>query len=119
MMMKSEQIRIENLQLLALEAGGVVALSKVIGKASSQVSQWMGANRMEGKTSKPKFMSHQSCREIESLCEKPEGWMDVPHAPQDAQFEELLALYRTLDPIGQSLLMGQVRMMAQAFKQKS
>jgi hypothetical protein len=40
--MKSiDDIRIDNLRLLATEQGGVGRLALVLGKGSSQVSQWL------------------------------------------------------------------------------
>lgn len=75
-----EQIRRENLALLAAEFGGATEAAKKIGVSDSQYSQWLNASINSG-TGKPRGMRTASCRKIEEACGKPTGWMDVYHDP--------------------------------------
>lgn len=78
-----EQIRRDNLVLLAAEFGGATEAAKKIGVSDSQYSQWLNASINSG-TGKPRGMRTASCRKIEDACRKPTGWMDVAHGPFDA-----------------------------------
>jgi hypothetical protein len=62
-------IRRENFEALAQEAGSQAALARRIGKDKNQVNQWLGRG-------KARNMSSESAREIESAMLKPHGWMD-------------------------------------------
>lgn len=73
-----DHTRRANLAWLAARAGGVRALSAQLGKAESQVSQWINASP-DSKTGKPRGMSSNSCREIETMLKLDPGWMDEQH----------------------------------------
>lgn len=75
-------IRRENLKRLASEYTSVANLAKVLGRSSSQVSQWINANK-DSKTGKPRTISSASARMIETACGKPQGWMDHLPMPPD------------------------------------
>lgn len=79
-MKKIEDVRRDNLRRLRDELGGVQELADRLGKGQSQISQWLNASTHSG-TGKPRAISSGSCREIERTLRKPEGWMDVEHAP--------------------------------------
>lgn len=113
-----DEIHRANLKALAEEFDGVGKLADLIGRQSSQVSQWMNGSRNSG-TSKPRGMGTSSCRLVEKACGKPKGWMDVDHgaaandtvgapgAAPSGQYQwisieeaELLTLFRTTDERG-------------------
>lgn len=74
-----EVIYRDNLALLIEAHGSQANLSKVIGKAPAQISQWLNASN-DSKTGKPRSMRRETAREIERLAGKPPGWMDTDHS---------------------------------------
>lgn len=70
-----ELVRRENLQRLIDEhrPPTQAAFARTIGKDKNQVSQWLGKGQSRN-------IKSDSAREIERICGKPEGWMDVVHA---------------------------------------
>ncbi|CAB3909449.1 hypothetical protein LMG26842_05787 [Achromobacter dolens] len=79
----TDEIRRSNLALLASRLGGNRQLADRIGKGESQLSQWINASTNSG-TGKPRGMRSSTCREIESSLRLPQGWLDTPHAPDEA-----------------------------------
>lgn len=64
------EIRLQRLQLLLSEHKGIKKLlGAAIGKAPSQVSQWINGTRT---------ITEETAREIERSVKKPTGWMDLP-----------------------------------------
>ncbi len=74
-----DEIRRENLALIAAESGGVSKLADRLQKSVSQVSQWINGSTNSG-TGKARGMRPSSCRNIESACGKQPGWMDFEHS---------------------------------------
>jgi hypothetical protein len=68
-------IRRLNLQALVDEAGGQQALATKIERDRNQVWQWLLAEGSPG----ARNLSHQTAREIERKCARPEGWLDQQH----------------------------------------
>jgi hypothetical protein len=82
--MTSEEARRENLKTLISAVGGVAAMGRLLGHSNStQVSQWLNASP-ESKTGKRRNISPTSARKIESVCNKPRGWLDVDHTDMPA-----------------------------------
>lgn len=77
-----DDIRRENLKLIAADVGGVTKLAERIGKHPAQVSQWLNGSKNSG-TGKSRGMRTTTCREIEQQCGKPQGWLDVDHSNID------------------------------------
>lgn len=73
------ETRILKLKELVAEYGSAKALAERISKDPSQLSQWMNASK-DSKTGKPRGMSSDIARYIETSCEKPSGWLDTPTA---------------------------------------
>ncbi len=73
-----DEVRRENLSVLAAEAGSVTALAKALDRDVAQVSQWLNGSLNSG-TGKPRGIRSSSCRYIEERCGKQSGWMDVEH----------------------------------------
>ena len=66
--MDIREIRLQALfRLLAEHGGKRVAVSKLIGKSPSQISQWLSRNRT---------ITEESARDIERRAGKLKGWMD-------------------------------------------
>ncbi|MEQ4618325.1 MAG: hypothetical protein ABN482_09785 [Corticimicrobacter sp.] len=76
--MTIDSIRRTNLTALVLESGGISRLAEKIGKDPSQVSQWVNA-APDSRTKKPRGIRSTTCRDIERLLGKQEGWMDANH----------------------------------------
>lgn len=74
-----DQIRTINLWILSDEFGGPASFADYIGKDRSQVSQWLN-NSIDSSSGKPRNISGASCRQIETICSKQIGWMDVSHS---------------------------------------
>jgi hypothetical protein len=83
------QIRIENLEILIEESGTISNLASKLGKSSAQVSQWKNASK-DSKTGKPRGMRDTTCRDIEVILGKPQGWMDREHSKDEAKKEKSL-----------------------------
>jgi hypothetical protein len=125
-MKKIEEIRRDNLRHLRDELGSVKRLVEVTGKSQSQISQWLNASAHSA-TGKPRVMSSGACREIEKATGRPDGWMDVEHAPltlvesteagalrkmlNDTSSEiRLLSVYRLANSDQRELIDGAVRL---------
>lgn len=78
-----DEVRRQNLAVLAAELGTVTALAKVLDRDVAQVSQWMNGSLNSG-TGKPRGIRSTSCRYIEERCGKEPGWMDRPHSAESA-----------------------------------
>lgn len=72
-----EVTRRHRLAILIEEAGSQAALAEKTGKAPAQISQWIRA-LADSKTGKPRSMSKEVARELETRLGKPSGWMDQP-----------------------------------------
>lgn len=72
-------IRRQNLKTLSSESGGIGKLAERLGKDPSQVSQWINAS-LDSRTGRPRGIRSRTCRDIEAVLGKPEGWMDVDHS---------------------------------------
>lgn len=70
-----EETRLDKLLILRDELGSTKALAELLGKSSSQISQWLNQSP-DSKTGKPRAINNASAREIEQLARKPKGWMD-------------------------------------------
>ena len=77
-----DEIRRENIALLAEEAGSLRSLAEEVEVSESQMSQWANGS-LDSKTGKRRGMRPESCRRIELARGKPEGWLDREH-PKDA-----------------------------------
>ena len=84
-----EEVRRENLARLVTEAGGVARLAEILGRSSSQISQWLNASP-DSKTGKPRTISGRSARLIEARLGKAKGWMDQDHSGQPIVHKQLL-----------------------------
>lgn len=73
-----EEIRRDNLRLLVQEFGSVAECAKRLDKSSPQVSQWLNAS-VDAKSGKPRNMSKEIAREVESKLGRPYLWMDTLH----------------------------------------
>lgn len=81
-----DELRRHNLSILADESGGVGKLAEILGKDSSQVSQWINGSK-NSSTGKPRGMRSNTCREIEEKTRKPLGWLDADHRSRAAGME--------------------------------
>jgi transcriptional regulator with XRE-family HTH domain len=77
MLQTIDSIHRQRLKLLVAEAGSQRALAERIGKAPSQISQWINGAK-HSRTGQPRSMDRSTAREIERRYPKPEGWMDSP-----------------------------------------
>ncbi len=80
-----DDLRRKNLAILASEMGGVGLLAEKIDRSSSQVSQWATGAR-HSVSGKPRRLSSDSARYIETMCGKPAGWMDVDHSENASSY---------------------------------
>lgn len=74
-----DQIRRENLLVLAVEFHGKGKLADQIDRAASQLSQWMSASK-HSESGKPRRLSSDMARHIEVKCHKQTGWLDMDHS---------------------------------------
>ena len=72
-----DDIRRKNLSDLAAEKGGVAALSRLLEREESQVSQWINGSSLP--SGKKRGMRSESARWIEFTTGKREGWLDERH----------------------------------------
>lgn len=70
-----DEIRRLNLTALITEAQTAAALSARSGISASLISQWKNGSP-DSKTGKPRQISSDSCRRLESAMDKAPGWMD-------------------------------------------
>jgi len=73
-----DDIRRDNLALLVLEHGTLVALARQLERDPSQVSQWLNGSA-HSVTGKQRGMRPATARYIEEKCGKPMGWLDIEH----------------------------------------
>lgn len=95
-----EEIRRENLAILAEEYGGWAKLANHLSINSSQISQWWTA-APDSKSGKPRDMSPMSARRIEEKCEKPRGWFDHEH---DQILNDRIANYGDLQKVAETTI---------------
>lgn len=74
------EIRRANLKRLIAEHGTQRALADTADLAPAQISQWVKA-APNNETGKPRVVSDDSARSLETRCGKPVGWMDHLHDP--------------------------------------
>lgn len=116
-----DEIRRENLAQIVAEVGGVTALSNLMQKSSSQISQWLNGSANSG-TGKPRGMRSASCREIERACHKAGGWMDVEHSPSASRGEKFdrnvtsAVLGRRAIPVISAIQAGAMREVTDAYE---
>lgn len=77
-MKTNDQIRIENLEILAKELGSKGNLANKIERSAAQLSQWMSASK-HSESGKPRRISTDMARHVEKCCNKSVGWMDQDH----------------------------------------
>ena len=98
-----DEIRRENLRQYADHLGGVAKLAACLQKSHAQTSQWLNGSK-DSKTKKPRGMSDESARLIETKLGQPRGWLDQEHR---TTIQEEVANYAlspiTLDTIGEAL----------------
>lgn len=82
-----EQIRRENIAILAENAGGITKLQERTGKSYVQLHQWV-TGAIHSSTGKPRVISNETAREIESACGMEMGWMDHLHHAELIEVEE-------------------------------
>jgi len=70
------------------------AFAEKIGKSESQLNQWL-KRAPDSKTGKPRSVSSQIAREIETKCNKPRGWMDQPVVDEAQKFLDALETIRS------------------------
>lgn len=73
-----DDIRRDNMAALAEEKGGVAAISRLLGRSESQISQWIRGSAHSA-TGKPRGMKSETARWIEETAGKPQGWLDIDH----------------------------------------
>lgn len=73
-----DDIRRKNLSALAAEKGGVAALSRLLERTESQVSQWI-RGAAHSVTGKKRGMKSSTARWIEERTNKRQGWLDERH----------------------------------------
>lgn len=71
-----DEIRRLNLDRLADETGGNLALANLVGVTESQMTQWRKGSKNSG-TGKARGMRLASCHRIEGATKKPRGWLDT------------------------------------------
>lgn len=82
--MTIDYVRRSNLAALARESGSIRRFAEKIGKDPSQISQWINA-APDSRTGRPRGIRSTTCRDIERLIGKPEGWMDVDHVDKSSE----------------------------------
>ena len=87
-----DEVRRQRLAMLRDECHGVGKLAEKISKSPSQVSQWLNASTHSG-TGKGRGMSDEMCREIETIFDKPVGWMDTDPDRVDARMLAQVVLH--------------------------
>jgi SOS-response transcriptional repressor LexA len=77
MMLKSNQIRLHNLEVLIAEAGSAAKLARSAGTNSSYLSQVR--NQLPTKNGTPRSIGNELAEKLERAMNKSQGWMDTPH----------------------------------------
>jgi len=104
-----EETRRKNLRTLTDKYNGVTAFSNFVKISPSQISQWLNASP-DSKTGKPRSISSNSARTIESKCGVAKGWMDVDHSETaDLGVAELTRIYQAMDNRMRKILLEQAR----------
>lgn len=99
-MKTSQQIRLENFDLLLAEAGSQASLSQRCSVPAPYVSQLK--KRIPLPTGAPRSIGDETARKLEHGMGKPKGWMDADHskAPSfselNAHEAQLVTLFRKL-----------------------
>ncbi len=94
--MTVDEIRRHRLGELLDELGSLVALARLLGhNGTAQISQWK-TSAPDSKTGKPRKISDDSARRIETVTGKPRGWMDSP-PDADAALTAISQRYQDAD----------------------
>lgn len=99
-----EEIRRHNIKLLIAKSGSNVALAEKINKSAAQVSQWSNASR-DSLSGRPRSISSDACREIESVLGLEVGWLDNNQGCAHGFSDDAIALandFMSLDPAEQT-----------------
>lgn len=102
-----DEIRRKNLGLLIKGSGTQRGLADAAGISPAQISQWVTA-APDSKTGKPRVISDESARLLESAAGKPLGWMDHEHGQpprrsEADQAQTVCPLPNALDSLGSAL----------------
>jgi len=76
------EIRLINARDLSLSVGGVLAMSKKLGKPQAQVTHIIGENPIRN-------IGNKIARQIEEAFSKEEGWLDRVHLDSAEELESL------------------------------
>ncbi len=90
---KTEQVRLQNLELLIAEAGSAVELARRVGTSSSYLSQVR--NQMPTRKGTPRGVGDDLAEKLERGMGKAVGWMDDIHTTIS---EERSAYYGAAEP---------------------
>lgn len=101
-----DEIRLENLKALIVEAGGIERLAAKYGCTPSYIKQ-MERGYKDSKSGSPKGIGDQSARMLEQATGKERGWMDHDHQ-HDQMLAEPSAAY-TVDRADERFLLGAYR----------
>lgn len=77
------EMRRANLKTLVDSAGGQAAVAARLDVTPAQINQWIKASP-DSKTGKPRTIGDDSARRLETLFERPPGWMDHDHSRDQA-----------------------------------
>ncbi len=80
--MNVKEIRRENLRVLAQHAGGIAGVARRLKKSTSQMSHLIGPNPI-------KNIGDRIAAEIESIFNKPSGWLDHIHVGNDQNITQV------------------------------
>ncbi len=105
-----EETRLKRLTILMeelrRECRTDAAFAEKIGKSESQLNQWIKRSP-DSKTGKPRNISSQIAREIESICRKQRGWMDQPVIDETMKFLDALETIRSMPKDKVSIIMNE------------
>jgi hypothetical protein len=108
-----DEIRRENLRILAREYGSVKSLAEKLERTEGQVSGW-ATGAKDSKTKKRRGINNDSARDIEEKAEKETGWLDNDHSRRPRLPEhhaQLLAIFDQLCKEQQGALMERARVL--------
>ena len=77
---KLEPIRLQNLELLVIEAGSLIELARIAGTNNSYLSQVR--HQIRTPTGARRRVGDELAERLERGMRKPEGWMDESHEPE-------------------------------------
>lgn len=82
-----DEIRRENLEQLAREAGTMDAVAERVGSNPVYLSQ-VRTRMRDSKTGTPRSLGTKMARRLEKAFDKPKGWMDEHHGAGGGQWEQ-------------------------------